>query len=231
MQVDVDVEPARELEHAGDLPDRVGVGVRRAADRGRAGFECLDEQGVGLGRLGEALLGEHAHVDIDRPGVVGRGGEHAVESAAPDRRVELDVGADSGRAVDHASAQRGAGALAHVVDGELRLGDRGPGDRRVEPTRGRAPGEEARLVEVEMGVDETGHAELAARLDLGAGVREVGADGRDATGVDREVDAAGPAVLPQPHVAHDQIDAGQIDAGQIHGDTVRPASRSTVSRT
>jgi hypothetical protein len=70
MEVDIDVEFLRKIEDAREMRVRVGVHVGTAADGFTALAERLDQQFLGSGIVGQALLREHTEFEIDRPGVV-----------------------------------------------------------------------------------------------------------------------------------------------------------------
>src|SRR5438132_1523953 len=56
MEIDVEVESLRDREDAGDLPVRIGVGVRAAADEVGARRAGVDQKLLGAGIVDEALL-------------------------------------------------------------------------------------------------------------------------------------------------------------------------------
>src|SRR5262249_53710856 len=116
MDVDVDVELARQLEDAMDLPGFVAVVARRAADHPGAAFEALDQQLVGAGIADQAFLRKYANFDIDRPIIVGDQRLDAFEAAHADAGIDLDLGAHAGRAMLDAVLERARGARAHILD-------------------------------------------------------------------------------------------------------------------
>ena len=129
MNVDVDVELARELEDAPDLAGLVLVVARRAADHLGAALEPLDQQLVGARIAGQAFLRKHADLDVDRPLVVGDQRLHAFEAAHADAGIDLDLRAHAGGAVLDALLERALGARAHVLDRHARLERRDALDR------------------------------------------------------------------------------------------------------
>ena len=158
MHVDVDVEFARHLEDAMDLPGPVGVVVGRRADHGGARLERRDHQRVGAGIVQKALLRHDADLEVDRPAVAVDQRPHAFEPAQPDLGIDLDMGAHAGGAVADALLDRARGALGHVLDRESVLDGRDPlhGEMREALGLAVAARQDARLVEMDMGLDEAG---------------------------------------------------------------------------
>ena len=189
VDVDVAVVLSRQLEYAADLPGMVRVVSGGAADHRGAALQRRHHVSVGFRHVGPAFLGEDAKLQIHGPDVVGGQLPQRLESAQPDVGVDLHVGAHVGDAVENALLQRLGGPGVHVLHRESGL-DRGhplhvvPG-----PARGRgAPIDDARLVEVDVGLHETGGNEAAVDvecIDLGL---DPGLDGGDSTAGDSDVD-------------------------------------------
>src|SRR5256885_1879966 len=70
VQVDIDVEPLRELKDLFEMRVRVGVNKGPAANGFAAAAQCRDQQFLGAGIVGQALLRKHADRKIERPGIV-----------------------------------------------------------------------------------------------------------------------------------------------------------------
>ena len=168
MDVHVPVELERELEDAPDLTGGVRVVPGCAAHDGGTPIERRDDVPVGLRHVGPALLREDAKLEIDGPGIVGRELPERLEGPKPDVRVHLHVGSDMRRAVENALLQRRGGPGVHVLDGEPGL-DRGHPLHVVAgaPRGGCATVHDARLVEVDVGLDEAGRDQLPAEVDGG----------------------------------------------------------------
>ena len=189
MQVHVHVVGLRELEHAADVSGAIAVVARRAADQARAALQARDQVRVRLRMPGEPLLGEHAELEIDGPRVVLRELLHRLEAAQARVRVHLDVGAHVGRAVHQAALQGVARARVHVLHREAGL------HRRdalhvvaLAALRRRAAIDDARLVEVDVGLDQAGRKKASAGLDtLGVGVDARGLHDGDAPTGDADV--------------------------------------------
>ena len=120
---------------------------------------------VGLGRVGPALLGEDAQFQVDGPGVVDRQLPQGFEAAQADVGVDLHMRAHVGDAVENALLQRFFGPGVHVLHREPGL-DRGHALHVVTgAARGRgASFDDARLVEVDVGLDEAGGDEAAVEI-------------------------------------------------------------------
>ena len=160
-------------EDAIDLAARVGVEIRRRADRARAAAQALDQQFLGAGIVDQPLLRKHAEFDIDAPGVIARQLLDRVEADHADTRIELDMGAHMHGAVADAALQRLLAARVDILDGELLLGRCGDpdglGDRAFLDM---AAIHDAGLVEMDMGLDHAGHHEAAPGVEL----RRIGAE-------------------------------------------------------
>ena len=106
MQVEVGVELAGQREQPVDLAVRVAVGVGRAADDGGAAAQGRHHQLLGAGIVEQPFLREDAELEVDRPAILGDQRQHALQPAQADARVDLDVGAHPGGAVQDAALQR-----------------------------------------------------------------------------------------------------------------------------
>ncbi len=170
MHVDVDIELTCQLEHAADLTGMIRVVVRRCAHRLRATLETFDHQLVGTWIVGEALLRHHAELDVDRPLVLVDQRLHALDPAHPDQRIDLDMRAHARGAVLDAPFQRLARAFVHILDrhGVLHVGHALHGVVVASLFR-RAAIDDARLVEVDVGLDQP----AAAQAPLGVVRRRI----------------------------------------------------------
>lgn len=102
VQMDVD----RPAETLGQPEDQIQMALRVAVDRG--GVEAADDVGTQaqrllhqLGRVGPAEqspLRERDDLDVDDPGQPLAAGEHALDAAHADLRVDVDMAANVGRA-------------------------------------------------------------------------------------------------------------------------------------
>ena len=188
MHIDIDVELPRHLEHAADLPGMVGIVIRRRADGLRATLERLDHQLVGAGIVGQPLLRHHAQLDVDRPFVFVDQLLHALEAANADQRVDLHMRPHAGGAVLDAILQRLLGARMHVLD-RHRVLDVGYALHRVviAAVLARAAIDDARLVEMDVCLDQTAAAEAAAGVVLGCVADKFRLDRRDAAVLEPDV--------------------------------------------
>ena len=168
MHVDVDVEFARHLEDAADLSRPVGVVVGRGADHGGAALERGHHQFVGAGIVEQTLLRHDADFEVDRPAVAVDQRLDAFESAQPDLGIDLDMGAHAGGAVADALLDRARGALGDILDRKSVLDGRDPlhGEMRKALGLAVAARQDARLVEMDVGLDEAGADQPAATLHL-----------------------------------------------------------------
>ena len=93
---------------------------------------------------------------------------HAFEAAQADLGIDLDMGAHARGAVADALLDRAGGALGDVLDREGVLDGRDAlhGEMRDALGLGVAAAEDARLVEMDVGLDEARADQPAAALDL-----------------------------------------------------------------
>ena len=188
MHVDVDVELARQLEDALDLAGAVGVVARRAADHLGAALQRLDQQFVGAGIVGQAFLREHADLDVDRPLVVGDQRLHASKPRMPmPGSTSTCVRMRVVPCTMHCSSVS-RGARVHVLDRHVLL-ERRDADHGAE--RGallrRAAVDDARLVEMDVGLDQAGTGEPPLGVvACGVGARAA-LDRDDAAALDADV--------------------------------------------
>ena len=226
VDVDVAVVVERELEDAPDLSRVVRVVGGCSTDHRRASLQCRHHVAVGLRRVGPALLCEHAQLQIDRPRIVDGQRLQGLESAQTDVGVDLHVGAHVGDAVQDAPLQGLRGPRVDVVDREPRL-DRGhPLHVVAGPARGRgAPLDDARLVEVDVGLDESGGDQAAVDVE-GLGIRpDLRLDGDDPI--------AGEPDVHQRRVRIRAGDAGPVEHEvrfQAHASSSRPWTAATSAR-
>src|SRR5436190_8411670 len=167
MQVDIDVELLGVVEYTFKLFVRVGVCIGTAADQVGAVAQCGNQELLGAGIVGEAFLWEGADREVQRPGIVALQRLDRLETAQADTRVDFDMGAHPRGAVDHRALDHPFAAVVDVLDGEIAL-HRGYGlDRLAEAVMAMAAtAEQAGLVEMDMGVDETRQYQPAGGIDL-----------------------------------------------------------------
>ena len=166
MHVDVDVVVARQFKDAVDLARRIRVDIRRAADHPAAALKPLDQEFVGAGIVEQAFLREHAELQVDRPGVFLDERQHAFEPAQADARIDLDMGAHMGGALQDRLLQRAHRAGVNVFRRERGLGLGGFSDRFVEVALIRLNAiEDAGFIEMNMRLDEAGRNQPPAEID------------------------------------------------------------------
>ena len=188
VHVDIHVELARHLEQTIDLSRRIAVGVGRAANDVAAPLQALDHELVGSGVVQQTLLRKDADLQIHGPLVLVDQRLDAIQAPQAHHRIHLQVGAHVGGALQDALLQGPHGALAHLLGLEAPLGLRHLGDGLVQRSLdGLAAIEQARLVQVDVGLDEPRRDEASADVDLFALGSESGLDGDDAPALDPDV--------------------------------------------
>src|SRR5262245_37714147 len=206
VHVDVDVELARQLEDAADLAGLVAVVAWRAADYLRAALQSLDQQLLRSRIADQSLLREDTDFDIDRPSIVRNQRLHALETAHADAGIDLDLRAHARRSVLDALLQRSLGARANVVDRHALLQRRDALDgAQLAAFLRRAAIDDARLVEMDMRLDQTGTGEVAPGIiDLGIG-GDAALDRDDATLLHADIQWSVGGTIEQAYVANDEI--------------------------
>ena len=163
VHIDIDVESPCKLEDPVDLSRVIDVVVGRCADHMCAHLQSLDEGGIGGGRRRQTFLREDADFEIDRPGIVL--GQHLqrLDALYADGCIDLGVGAYARRSVLDAAFERRLSARIDVFDRERRFD-------RLHPTHvvwlaatrlRSAAVDDARLVQMDVGLDQTCAAESA----------------------------------------------------------------------
>ena len=218
MDVDVDIELARQLEDAVDLAGLVAVVARRAADHLGAALEALDQQLVGSGIVDQAFLRKHADLDIDRPLVVGDQRLHALEAAHADAGIDLDLRAHAGGAVLDAVLERVRGARAHILNRHALLQRRDALDRaELAALLRRAAVDDARLVEMDVRLDQARADEVPPGvIDLRLG-GQAALDRGDAALRDADIHGSVRGTIGEPRVADDEVHSfmrGRIFCGK-----------------
>ena len=163
VHVDIDIEPPRQLENAVDLAGVIEVVVGRRADHMSTHLQPLDQGGIGRRRRRQSLLREDAEFEIDRPGVVFRQLLQRLDALDAHWCIDLDVGADACRPVLEAAFQRRLSALIDVLDRKACLDGLHPAHVvGLAAARLRLTAiDDARLVQVDVGLDEPGAAQAA----------------------------------------------------------------------
>ena len=207
MQVDVDVELLREVENPLEMRVRIGVHIGTAADRLAAVAQRRDQQFLGPGIVGQALLRKHADREIERPGIVALQRLDRLVAAQANARIDLDMGAHPRGAMHDGPLDHFCTTRVDILHREVALHGRDRGDgvghtAMVVP----AAAEQAGLVEVNMRVDKAGQGKPAADIDLGclAGKPRLNSDDTPAGDADVDRDGRGPG----SGVAEDQVEGG-----------------------
>ena len=125
VEVDVDVVLLRQLEHPAHLSGTIRVVADATPDHRRAAIKAGHEVLVRARHAGPALLQEHAGLDVDRPRVILLQLLDRLEAEQADVRVDLDLGAHVGHAMQQALLERAARAVVDVFRGERVLDRRG----------------------------------------------------------------------------------------------------------
>src|SRR5262249_19582460 len=171
-------------------------------------LEPLDHQLVGAGIIGQALLREYAHLEVDRPFVFIDQRGDSLEPAHADAGIDLDLGAHARCAVLDAFFQRPRCARVDVLD-RPRLLHRRDAFYRIDLARllGRATLDDARFVEMDVRFDQPGARDPAGGVVFLSFGCEFGGDRGDASVFDADID--GPVFRPgaQARVADDEVHA------------------------
>src|SRR6185503_14145488 len=151
------------------------------------------------------FLRKDAHLDVDRPLVVFDERLDALEPAHADAGIDLDLRAHARRAVQDAVLERARGACADVLDRHALLDRRHAQDRAQGAAllRGAAL-DDARLVQVDVGLDEPRTGEPPFRIEARPFGREPRRDRRDPAVLDADIHRGAAA---GPRVANDEIQA------------------------
>ena len=207
VQVDIDIELLRQIKNLLEMGVRVGVHVGTAADRFAAVAQGRDQQFLGAGIVGQALLRKHADREIERPGIVALQRLDRLETAQADAWIDLDMGAHPGGTVHDGAFDHLCAARIDVFHREIPFHRRDRGDRlRHAAMVVAAAAKQAGLVEVDVGVDEAGQGEPAADVDLGRLAGQPWFDRGDAPAGDTDIDRDGRG--SGSRVAEDQVEGG-----------------------
>src|SRR5712671_4671332 len=93
VQVDIDIELLRQIKYLFEMRVRIGVHIGTAADRFAAVAQRRDQQFLGPGIVGQALLRKHADREIERPGIAVFQRLDRLEAAQADAWIDLEMGA------------------------------------------------------------------------------------------------------------------------------------------
>jgi hypothetical protein len=188
MHIDIDVEISGDGEDPVDLAVRVRIGLGCGADHRPAALEGLQHQFVGAGVVEQTLLGEDADFKVDGPLILLNQRMNPFKAAKPDTWIDLKLSAHVCRAIEDGALQRDFGALIDVFRREqlLLFGDLGNGLFEVTPFRAASP-EDARLIEVDVGLDEAWRDQPSGEIQLFAFRRKVWCDGGDASFVNADI--------------------------------------------
>ena len=236
VQVDVDVAVvlARELEDAPDLPGVVRVVPGCSADHCGAPLQRRHHVPVGLRHVGPTLLRKDAQLEVDGPRVVDSQLLQGLEAVQADVGVDLHVGAHVGDAVENALLQGFGGPCVHVLHREPGL-DRGYALHVVAGASGgrRASSDDARLVEVDVRLDEAGRDETVLQIERVGFGPDRRLDGGDSPAGDPDIHrrrvrpgAGNPGsaqhkIQIQGHEPHSHAEAGRLVlSASIAGATV-----------
>src|SRR6185503_9994939 len=151
------------------------------------------------------FLRKDAHLDVDRPLVVRDERLDALEPTHADTGIDLDLRAHARRAVQDAVLERARGARADVLDRHALLERRHAQDRaQGAALLRRAALDDARLVQVDVGLDEARTGKPTLRIEARPLGREPRRDRRDPAVLDADIHRGAAA---GPRVANDEIQA------------------------
>jgi hypothetical protein len=161
-------------------------------------------------------LRKDAELDVDRPFVLVDERLYSLETAQPDTRVDFDMGAHSSRAVRNAFLERSAGPGADVLDREVPLHRGHPLDDMGLSLGFRfAAVDDARFVEVDVGLDKSAAYQPAAGIIACAFGGEPRLDRHDAPALDADIDKTIRAMIGHSGVANDQIHAPSLPMTEV----------------
>ena len=189
VEVDVAFVGACEFENTLELPLAIGVGAGRAADDAHALLEGRDQELIRSRIVGQALLREHADLDIDKIGEIADRLGDALEAAHIDDRIKFELGANPGCALSQGAGQNLAGAHVDVLSRKGVLGGACPANGiRVTADFRCGTVEDVRLVEMNVALDEACADECAGEVAFRPLDVEFRPDRGDAPAGDRDVD-------------------------------------------
>ena len=206
MHIDVDIELTRLFEDPVDLAGRHAVHIGCAADHPAATLQAFDDQFIGARQVEQAVLGKDADVDIDGPFVFVDQRQDALEGSQANDRVDLQMGAHMGRALQDGLFQRADRTLTNLLGLEVpfRLGDLG--HRFFQGTfLGLAAVQQARFVEMDVRLDEARRDEPARDVQLRSVGRQTAFDGDKLAVLDGYIDRRAVLVAGDPCVAQYEI--------------------------
>ncbi len=220
MHVDIDSELMRHLEHSIDLAGRVGVGVGRRPDHSTAALQAFDHELVGTRIVEQPLLRKDADFKVDGPGIVLDERQHALEAAQPDDRIDLQMGAHVGGALEDRLLQRARGTRMDILGCEslFRLGNLRDRFFEIAAVGGTAV-KDAGLVEMDMRLDKARRDETTAEIDRFALGGQLRLNRDDLAVLDPDVGGA-PIGVDQP---------GALE-NEVHGVFSLPTSLSRARR-
>ena len=196
----------RHLEDAVDLPVGVGVGVWRRPHHTGAALQGFYHEFVSAGIVQQTLLGKDTDLDIHGPLVRLNEGQDALQATQPDTRVDFEVGAHEGGAVQDAFFQGARGAGADVGGGELLLDCCHLFNGFVEvPFLGFAAIEQTGLIQVDMRLHKAGTDEPTLHIDLLALSLQGRFNGRDPAALDADIEQGLTRTRGQPGVPEYEI--------------------------
>jgi len=163
VHVDVYVELTSKLEDPVDLPRMIGVVIGSRPYHIGTAFETFDQRRIGVRGGGEPFLRKDADIEVDSPGVLLC--EHLERFHTLDTNwgVDLGVRANARRALLDAVLERLLRTRINIFHREGRLHRlNAPHMIRRTPTRFRRTAvDDARLIEMDVGLDQSAAAEAS----------------------------------------------------------------------
>ena len=189
MDVDADIIFAGELKDAADLAVGVGVVAWRAADDRGPASEAFNQQLFCTGVIGQPVLREDTDLDVDCPLIIGDQRLDPLEAAHADRRVDFDLSAHARRAIEDAFDERALCSAPYVLHHKAGLHRRDLSHwTDVASGLRRTAVDDARLVEMDVRLDQSAADEAPSGVIGFARLRQAGLDGNDLAAGDTDID-------------------------------------------
>src|SRR5882724_2493412 len=184
----------------------IGVVTGRAADDLRAALQAFDQESLGSWIVGEPFLGEDADLEIDRPAVVIDDRLYGLEPAHAYSGINLNLSSHASRAVKNALSERTLSACPHVFDREGFLQRSNALDGADVPANfGRTAIDDARLVQVDVALDESGATQTSLGIKTLCISRYPPLDCDDPAMLHANVEKSLEGAIGETYVADDQV--------------------------
>src|SRR5215510_7554130 len=163
VHVDVYVELTSELEDPVDLPRMIGVVIGGRAYHTGTAFETFHQRGIGARGRGEPFLRKDADFEVGSPGILLCEYLERFHTLDTNWRIDLGVRANARRALLDAVLERLLRARINILHREGRLYRLNALHmiRRTSTRLRRTAVDDARLIEMDVGLDQSAAAEAS----------------------------------------------------------------------